>query len=752
MPIKEFRRKTITRHVFELVRRALPSLSATEREALHAGDVWWDGELFSGNPDWRKLLAIPAASLSAEEQAFLDGPVNELCRMLDEWEINRVRGDLPGAVWDYLKREKFFALIIPRAYGGLEFSPYANSEVVRKIASRSLVAAVTVMVPNSLGPGELLLQFGTEEQRAFWLPRLADGRELPCFALTSVEAGSDAAAMVDQGVVCRGPFAGQEVLGIRLNWSKRYITLGPVATVLGLAFKLYDPDHLLGGEEAPGITLALVPTSLPGIEIGRRHLPSYQMFQNGPNRGKDVFIPLDYVIGGRQQVGKGWTMLMSALSVGRGVSLPSLSAAATAFCARSTGAYASIRRQFGVPIGQFEGIQERLAPLAADAYLVDAARRLTCAGLNEGRKPSVISAIMKVHATYRMRSSIDHAMDVHGGKTVIDGPRNYLGDIYRAVPVGITVEGANILTRSLIIFGQGAIRCHPWLLREMLAFEEQDPRQALEAFDVSFWGHVGHVFNTFVRAWLRSWSGGLFAPAPDQGPVGKYYRQLGRYAAAFALLAETALLVLGSGLKRREMISARLGDVLAELYLLSAVLKRWHDEGRQEEDLPLVTYALESGFAAIERHLHGVLANLPQRPVAALVRCIILPLGVRRHGPSDALVRRCAEILLTPSASRDRLTAGLFLEPGANGSVADLERAFVLASRTAPLQKKLHDARCGDRREALSRGVINEEEAALLEETETAVLQVLTVDDFAAAELGESNFAAEPEASGVHGA
>lgn len=750
MSIKEFRRNTITRRVFELARRALPSLSATEREALTAGDVWWDGELFSGNPDWQKLLATPAAELTAEEQAFLDGPVNELCRMLDEWEINRVRGDLPEAVWDYLKREKFFAMIIPRAYGGLEFSPYANSEVVRKIASRSLVAAVTVMVPNSLGPGELLLQFGTEEQRAFWLPRLADGRELPCFALTSLEAGSDAAAMVDRGVVCRDTFAGQEVLGIRLNWSKRYITLGPVATVLGLAFKLYDPKHLLEGEEALGITLALVPTGLPGIEIGCRHLPSYQMFQNGPNRGKDVFIPLDYVIGGRRQVGKGWTMLMSALSVGRGVSLPSLSAAATALCARSTGAYASIRRQFGVPIGQFEGIQERLAPLAADAYLVDAARRLTCAGLNEGRKPSVISAIMKVHATYRMRSSIDHAMDVHGGKSVIDGPRNYLGDIYRAVPVGITVEGANILTRSLIIFGQGAIRCHPWLLKEMLALEEQDPRQALEAFDASFWGHAGHGFRTLGRAWLRSWSGGWFAPAPDQGKVDVHYRQLGRYAAAFALLADAALLVLGSGLKRREMISARLGDILAELYLLSAVLKRWHDEGHQEDDLPLVAYAMENGFATIERQLYGVLANLPMRPVAALVRLIILPMGVRRHGPSDALARSCAEILLTPSATRDRLTAGLFLEPGANGSVADLEKAFALASRTAPLQKKLRDARCADHREALSRGVINDEEAALLQETETAVLRVLTVDDFAADELGESNFTAESEAPGNH--
>ncbi|HAD04319.1 MAG TPA: acyl-CoA dehydrogenase [Desulfuromonas sp.] len=745
MSLKAVRRTLITRPIFKLARRALPTLSATEREALTAGDVWWDGELFSGNPDWQKLLATPAATLTEKEEAFLAGPVHELCKMLNEWEINRLRGDLPKEVWDYLKREKFFAMIIPRAYGGLEFSPYAHSEVVRKIASRSLVAAVTVMVPNSLGPGELLMQFGTEEQRAFWLPRLADGRELPCFALTSVEAGSDAAAMVDKGVVCRGIFAGREVLGIRLNWSKRYITLGPIATVLGLAFKLYDPEHLLGDEESLGITLALVPTGLPGIAIGRRHLPSCQMFQNGPNRGEDVFIPLDYVIGGQPQIGKGWSMLMSALAVGRGVSLPSMSAAATALCARTTGAYASIRRQFGISIGQFEGIQERLAPLAADAYLVDAARRLTCAGLNAGRKPAVISAIMKVHATYKMRTSIDHAMDVHGGKTVIDGPRNYLLDIYRAVPVGITVEGANILTRSLIIFGQGAIRCHPWLLQEMLALEEEDPQQALAAFDASFWGHAGHGLRTLGRAWLRSWSGGRLGPAPEQGPVNNYYRQLGRYAAAFALLADSALLVLGSGLKRREMISARLGDILAELYLLSAVLKRWQDEGWQEADLPLVAYAMESGFATIERQLHGVLANLPLRPLAAVVRFFILPLGVRRQGPADDLTRRCAEILLTPSATRDRLTAGLFLGAGANGSVADLELAFALVHETAPLQKKLRDARYADYREALARGLISAEEAALLQETAAAVEQVLAVDDFAAEVLGESNFTAARE-------
>jgi len=740
MTIKSIRRNLITRPIFGLAQRALPGLSKTEREALTAGDIWWDSDLFSGRPDWHKFLDTPPAALSKAEQSFLDGPVRELCGMLDEWEINHTRGDLPEEVWEFLKREKFFAMIIPKDYGGLEFSAFANSEVVRTVASRSLVAAVTVMVPNSLGPAELLMQFGTQEQRDFWLPRLADGRELPCFALTSTEAGSDAASMVDRGVVCKGIFKGREVIGIRLNWSKRYITLGPVATVLGLAFKLFDPDKLLGEGEVRGITVALVPTDLPGIEIGRRHLPAMQMFQNGPNQGHDVFIPLDLVIGGEAQVGKGWRMLMSALAAGRGISLPSLSAAATALCARVTGSYARIRKQFGIPIGHFEGIQERLGPLAANAYVLDAARRLTCAGLDQGRNPSVISAIMKVHATYLMRDSIDHAMDVHAGKAVIDGPSNYLADIYRAIPVGITVEGANILTRSMIIFGQGAIRCHPWLLQEMLALEEHDPQKALENFDACFWAHVKHSITTFFRAWFFSWTFGRFGSAPDTGRVKAYYRRLDRYAAAFAVLADATLLLLGGSLKRREMLSARLGDILAELFLLSAVLKRWHDEGQLEEDLMLVKFAMHRGFAVIENRLRTVLANLPQRLVASVLQFILMPLGVLEHGPSDQVVKRCAEILLAPSASRDRLTAGLFLTPAANANIAELEQAFNLVCETESLRRRLHDARCVDRHDALAKGLLNEDEAARLRESDDAVARVLAVDDFPAEELGESNF------------
>lgn len=740
MPLRDLRRDILTRPLFKIAKRALPTLSETERQALGAGDVWWDRDLFSGDPDWRKLLDTPPATLSDDEQAFLDGPVRELCRMLNEWEINQTQRDLSREVWEYLKQQKFFAMIIPKAYGGLEFSAYANSEVIRTIASRSLVAAVTVMVPNSLGPAELLMLFGTKAQQDYWLPRLADGRELPCFALTSSKAGSDAAAMVDTGTVCKKSIDGEEVLGIELNWSKRYITLSPVATVLGLAFKLYDPDHLLGDQVERGITVALVPADLPGVETGRRHIPAFQMFLNGPTEGKNVFISFDHIIGGEEQIGQGWPMLMSALAAGRGVSLPSLSASATALCARATGAYARIRQQFKVPIGKFEGVQERLGPLAVNAYVLDAARRLTCAGLDQGHNLSVISAIMKVHATYMMRDSIDHAMDVHGGKTVIDGPKNYLGDIYRAVPVGITVEGANILTRSMIIFGQGAIRCHPYVLKEMLALEENDPNKALAEFDESFWGHVGHSLKIFFKAWGMSWTFGLIGAAPEEGNLKFYYRQLDRFAAAFAILADAALLLLGGGLKRKEMLSARLGDILSELYFMSAVLKRYKDDGNRREDLPLVTFALKRGLATIENRMSAILHNLPNRPAAILLKFFLLPRGVQQPGPSDRLIRDCADLLLEPSELRDRLTSGLFLEPGVNPNLADLEQAFRLTCELQPLYDRIKAAHCAGIDEAQAKGLIDAEEAKRLREAEEAVAQVIEVDDFPSKELGTLNY------------
>jgi acyl-CoA dehydrogenase len=729
------RRRYVTDPLFAWARRRLPSPSATEREALEAGDVWWEGELFAGNPDWRKLLAFAPARLSPEEAAFLAGPVDELCAMLDDWRINAEWRDLPDEVWTFLKRHKFFGMIIPRDYGGLGFPAFAHSEVVKRISTRSVAAAVTVMVPNSLGPGELLLRFGTAGQKRYYLPRLADGRDIPCFALTSEEAGSDASAMVDRGVVCYGEHEGRRVLGLRLTWSKRYITLAPVATLLGLAFKLFDPDRLLGGEEALGITLALVPTGTPGVEIGRRHWPAMQAFLNGPTSGKDVFVPLDAVIGGRAMVGAGWRMLMAALAAGRGISLPSLATASACLSARATGAYARIREQFHLPVGKFEGVQERLGRMAGIAYELEAARRLTCAGLDQGHHPAIVSAIVKAHATYRMRTAVNDAMDIHGGKAIIDGPRNYLGNIYRAVPIGITVEGANDLTRNLIIFGQGAIRCHPYLLEELLALEDPDPERARARFDRAVAGHLRHLFASFGRAAARAWSGALSAPAPAVGPMKRYYRRLGRYSAALAFAAEIAIATLGGALKRKESLSARLGDVLSELYLLSAVLKRYADEGAPAEDRPLVEWCCEAGLCRIEAALDGFVRNFPVRPLAWLLRAATLPWGVRRKGPADRTTHECAELLMERGAVRERLTPGVYLGRSHEG-LGRVEHAFALVHEAAPLKRKVRKAGCGnDWAAALAAGAITSSEGARLAEADEAVRAAITVDDFAPHEL-----------------
>ncbi|WP_336731452.1 acyl-CoA dehydrogenase [Achromobacter ruhlandii] len=752
MDFNAWRRRRISEPAYRWARNAMPPLSATEREAIEAGDTWWEADLFTGNPDWRKLLDVPAAALTPDEQRFIDGPVAQLCAMLDEWDITWHRRDLPPEVWAFLKAQRFFGMIIPKRHGGLGFSPYAHSEVVRRISAYSITAGVTVMVPNSLGPGELLMQFGTQAQRDYWLPRLADGREVPCFGLTSPEAGSDAASMVDTGVVCRQVVDGRELIGVRLNWHKRYITLGPVATVLGLAFKMSDPDGILGGARDIGISVALVPTDAPGVEIGRRHLPAMQVFQNGPNRGRDVFVPLDALIGGVERAGHGWQMLMSALAAGRGISLPSLSAAACVMSAHATGMYARVREQFGIPVGKFEGVQEKLASLAGNAYLVEAARRLTCAALNQGVKPAVVSGIMKYHATERMRVSVNDAMDVHAGRAVIDGPSNYLGALYRAVPIAITVEGANILTRNLIIFGQGAIRAHPYLMPEILALGNPDEERGMEVFHDVFWRHLRHTGMNTLRAIGRAWTGGLLAPSPVSGPTAGHYRRLGRYAAGFALLADAALARLGGGLKRREMISARLGDILAELYLLSAVLKRWEDEGRKHDDLPLVRWCMAQGYAEIEKRMDQVLSNLPGRPLAWALRAAILPLRLAK-GPDDALSRECAELLLKPSPTHARLAADL--QRSAGGAQGDedplalLTRAFALVDSVQPIRDRLRQSGVRDWREAHRHGAITATQAAQLEEAEAIVARVLQVDDFAPEELAPGE-AGAAEAAG-HG-
>ncbi|GAW35433.1 acyl-coenzyme A dehydrogenase [Roseovarius sp. A-2] len=730
--MSDFRRDYLTKPIYRWAKDALPALSDTESEALNAGEVWWEKDLFSGNPDWSRMLEIKAPKLSDAEQAFIDGPCRELCEMIDDWQINQQDADLSPAVWQHLRDKGFFGIIIPKSYGGLEFSAYAHSEIVRYVATRSIAAAVTVMVPNSLGPGELLMQFGTEAQRDHWLPRLADGRELPAFGLTSADAGSDASAMLDEGVVCKGKWKGNEVLGIRLNWAKRYITLAPVCTVLGLAFKLRDPDGHLGGEEDIGITCALVPTDLKGVETGRRHIPSSTMFMNGPTTGKDVFIPLDHIIGGKDYAGRGWMMLMSALAAGRGISLPSMSCAAIALSAHTTGAYSRIRQQFGLPIGKFGGVQARVGRLAADIYSMDAARRFTCAGLDEGRALSVISAIMKAHATFRMREALNDAMDVHSGKAVIDGPSNYLLNLYRAVPIGITVEGANIVTRNLIIFGQGSIRAHPHMLDHMMALQEEDGETSLEKFDKSLWAHVRHTSGLAFRALGRAWSGGRFGPMPDVGEAKPLYRRLARWSAAYALIADLCFLTLGGALKRREMISARMGDVLSELYIASATLKRWGDEGRQKADLPVLRYTIDRAEARISDALDGVLTNLPTWWAAWFARAVTLP-RVATRGPDDDLVKACSDLIYERSAARDRILGRIYGGCERDG-IRVLNDAYDSVIRTEPLMKRLRELKKTPQ-EAREAGVLSDAEVDAIRAMEKIVSEVVAVDEFSPKDL-----------------
>ncbi|WP_288129164.1 acyl-CoA dehydrogenase [Microbulbifer sp.] len=732
--MSNLRQKWITAPLLKWIKKVLPPISDTERAAMEAGEVWWDGQLLSGKPDWDQLLEMGPPELSKAEQAFLDGPVEELCRMIDDWQIAQDQ-DLPQEIWDFIKKERFFGIIIPEEYGGLGFSPTAHAQIVTKISTRSTTVGVTVMVPNSLGPGELLMAHGTEDQKNYYLPRLADGREIPCFGLTSPEAGSDAASMVDKGVVCYEEYEGKKTLGMRVNWHKRYITLGPVASILGLAFKLYDPDRILGDEEELGITVALVPTDTPGVTIGQRHLPAMQAFQNGPNWGKDVFIPMEWIIGGQENIGHGWSMLMSALAAGRGISLPSLSTGGAKMAARTTGAYAHIREQFGIPIGKFEGVQRRLAEIASIAYVLDSAHQTTTRALDQGRKPAVVSAIMKAHATNGLRQAVNDAMDIHAGKAIMDGPLNYLGNVYRAVPVAITVEGANILTRSLMIFGQGAIRCHPYLLQEMEAATNDDEKAGVAALDALLPKHFLFQVKTFCRAVFHGWTGGLFASSPKGvGDAAKYYRQMNRYSAVLTLVTEISLMSLGGELKRKELISARLGDVLSQLYLLSAALKRFNDDGRPDGDKPLLEFAMRAGMHNIEVSLIEVFHNFPIRFVGQIMHFLTMPWGHSIRMASDRQARACAELIMKPSETRDRLTAGVFL--GQEGDGIDLvEQAFLQSCETAPIRDKMKKG--GVRalsesaiQEALEKNLIGEEEADKIRKTAAAVDKAIQVDHF----------------------
>ena len=742
------RRAIVSDRLLALFRRVMPPMSQTEREAIEAGTVWWDGQLFSGKPDWSTLLALPAPRLTAEEQRFLDDEVEALCAMVTDWQTTNVYKDLPPAVWQFIKERGFLGLAIAKEYGGLGFSAYAHSQVMTKLSTHCGTIAVTVMVPNSLGPGELLAHYGTDEQKRYYLPRLAKGIEIPCFALTNPTAGSDAAAIPDYGIACYGEHDGKRVLGLRVTWDKRYITLGPVATLLGLAFRVYDPDHLLGDVEDLGITCALIPTSHPGVHIGRRHMPLNMVFQNGPNWGRDVFIPLDWVIGGRAMIGRGWRMLMECLAAGRGISLPATGTGMAKLAVRATGAYARVRTQFKTPIGMFEGIEEPLARMGGNLYMMDATRVLTAQAIDLGEKPAVLSGITKLHLTERSRKVVTDAMDISGGKGICMGPSNFIGSAYMSLPVAITVEGANILTRSLIVFGQGAIRCHPFVLKEIEATRERDRAKASRMFDKALFGHIRFGLANFARAFIMGMTGSHFVRVPENvaPETRRYYQQLTRFSAALAFLSDVSMGSLGGALKRKEKLSARLGDVLSLLYLCSATLKRYETEGRRANDAPLMHWAIWDAMFNAQSAFEGVVANFPNRAIAAIARWIIFPLGRPYVIPSDKLGHEVARLLIEPSATRDRLTEGVFVSRDRDDPLNTLERALTATIAAAPAEAKIRSAvRAGQLSsrvtargtadglidEAMAASVITAQEADALRHARELTVKVIQVDDFA---------------------
>jgi len=743
------RRTLISSRLLGLFRGIMPKVSQTEQAAIDAGTVWWDGELFAGRPNWDRLLATPAPKLSAEEQSFVENQTERLCDLANDWESSQLWQDLPPEAWQYVKDAGFLGMIIPKRYGGLEFSAYAHSQVIQKLSTRCAAAAVSVMVPNSLGPAELLLHYGTEAQKNHYLPRLARGEEIPCFALTAPYAGSDASSLTDTGVVCKGTYDGRETLGFRLTWNKRYITLAPIATVLGLAFRAQDPDGLLGDKKDLGITCALIPRNTHGVAIGRRHWPLNAIFQIGPTQGNDVFVPFDMVIGGREQIGNGWRMLMDCLAAGRAISLPASNTGMAKLAVGSVGAYAAIRRQFNLPVGSFEGIAEPLGRMGGNLYTMDAVRRLSAAAVDIGEKPAVISAISKYHVTERGRQVVNDGMDILGGKGICMGPKNFLARAYQQVPIAITVEGANIMTRTLIIFGQGVIRCHPYVLKIMQATVEADRKEAIKTFDAALFGHAGFVIATFRRALLTGLTGGRFDGAPSGAAreLRRYYKEATRLSTILALLSDASMATLGGALKRRESITGRLGDVLSQLYLISAVLKRYEDEGRMREDLPFVHWSVQDSLSRAYEALEGVFANYPVAVVAKVLRAIAFPFGIPRVKPSDKLSAAIAKVIQTPGAARDRLLAGTWTAKAeVDPQLSAVERAFVLYPQVEAIERRLVPAfkskriermpqdyrvlpRWAERAAAL--GLIDQDEQSVLQRFGEFADSAIGVDDFA---------------------
>ena len=730
----------------------LPTISKTEQEAIDAGTVWIEGELFSGKPDFDKILAEDYPGLTPEEQAFLDGPIEALGGMVDDWEVWQ-RRDLSDETWAYLKEHRFFGLIIPPEYGGHGFSPSANSAVVAKCASISSALGITVMVPNSLGPAELLIHYGTEAQKDYWLPRLARGEDIPAFALTEPGAGSDAGAISSHGTVFRGD---DNELYVRLTWRKRYITLAAIANVLGLAFKLRDPENLLGKGEDLGITCALVKTDTPGVKLGRRHDPLGVPFYNCPTEGDDVVVKLeDAVIGGAAGAARGWRMLMECLSAGRGISLPASSTAGIKAAGRVASAHAAVRKQFGLAIGKFEGIEEPLARIGGYAYVTEAARRFTCGGLNSGAKPAVVTAMMKYHTTELYRKAINDAMDVLGGNAISCGPRNTLAHAYMGVPVSITVEGANILTRTLMIFGQGAIRCHPYALREMTALMNKD----VKAFDQAFWPHIGHVVRNGFRAVGLSLSRGHLAFTGVSGPAARHARRLAWASATFAFLADAAMGTLGGDLKRKEKLTGRFADIFSWMYLASAAIKRFEAEGRRREDRAFFDWSMEYAFDEMQKGFDGLFANMKvpggtwafRGPLALWSRINRLS-----GGPSDRLGHQVARALQTPGPVRDGILPGLYVPNDPEHPLGRMEHALVVCTDAEAIVGKLKDAI--RRRElpkahpaalvaqAVEKGIITEAEAEQLQHAEAVRNDAIQVDAFTLDEYMET--AATPSLSG----
>ena len=733
-------RRSISARLLKMFAKVTPKLSDTEKTALEAGTIGFEGELFSGKPNWKQLLDQGRPALSIEEQAFLDGPVEELCALVDDWQITHELADLPPPVWAFIKKHKFFGMIIPKKYGGLQFSALAHSAVLQKLSTVSSTLATTVAVPNSLGPAELLLHYGTTEQQDYYLPRLAIGEEIPCFALTGTYAGSDATSLPDYGVVCRQMVNGVETLGVKLTFEKRYITLAPIATVIGLAFRMYDPAHLLGDKDDLGITLALLPRATPGLQVGRRHFPLHTPFQNGPVHGKEVFAPLTTLIGGADKAGQGWRMLVECLSVGRAISLPSSATGGMRMAAVATGTYARMRHQFGLAIARFEGVEEALARIGGLAYASTALAAATAAAVDRGEKPAVTSAIAKYHSTEWSRVVACDAMDVHGGKAVQLGPGNYIGGNWCSVPIGITVEGANIMTRNLIIFGQGAIRCHPYVLKEMQALSLNDDSERLRVFDRAFFGHLGFSISNVVRSLVMGLSGGRMGSSVGDPKMRRYYKRLNRYSAALALCADVFMGVLGGKLKFKERLSARLGDVLSYLYIASAMLKRYEDTGRPISDRPLLYWGLEECLWRIQNALREAIDNFPLRPVAYCLRLLVFPLGLREAPPSDRLGHRVAALLIEPNEAITRLAEWVYLTPSANNSVGRMyallpdviaaeavERKFLKALKAGHFQSYDYDAKLG---EALTSGVVDQSEHDLLKRVRAAVFEFIAVDDF----------------------